>query len=257
MRYLEESAQVRLLDELAANAMAPRTVQTLGAWQLRADPDLPFRRTNAAIPFAGDPTAFEVEARIAAVEHFYRDRGLPPRFLIGPTTEPSDLDDRLARRDYVVDAPVDVLTGETAPTLELLRSVACPPCRVRDEVDDRWVARYDDGATRHRIEAYARLLAEIPLRHAVVTVDVDGEPAAIGIGVAEREWLGIFGMATRPDVRRRGAARAVLRALARWALDEGANNLYLQVETDNTAARTLYESIGFGRNHGYHYRVLT
>ena len=63
--------------------MAPRTVQIVGTWQLRADPDLPFRRTNATIPFAGESTDFDVDARIDAVEHFYRERGLPRAFSSG------------------------------------------------------------------------------------------------------------------------------------------------------------------------------
>jgi N-acetylglutamate synthase len=249
-------ADAQLLDEIAARAMTPRTVEVMGAWQLRADPDLPFRRTNAAIPFAGDPTGSDVDGRIAAVEHFYRAHGLPPRFLIGPWTEPSDLDDRLSRNHYVVDAPVDVLTVDTVKALALLEPLEAPPSRVRDEIEARWVATYADGPTRRRIDGYARLLAATASQHAVVTVDIGGESAAIGIGVSERQWAGIFGMATRPDVRRRGAARGVLRGLAEWALDEGAKQLYLQVETDNAPARALYESVGFVRNHGYHYRVL-
>jgi GNAT superfamily N-acetyltransferase len=243
-------ADARLIDELAANAMAPRTVRILGAWQLRADPNLPFARTNTTIPFAGEPAGFDVDARIAAVEHFYRDRGLPPRVLIGPSTDPSDLDGQLERRGYVVDSPVDVLTVETVKALALLRSIESPPTRLRDDIDTRWAAKYAEASTRRRIESYARLLAGVSLRYTAVTVDIDGEPAAIGIGMYEHGWVGIFGMATRSDVRRRGAARGVLRAFARWGLDEGASSLYLQVETDNAAARTLYESVGFARTTG-------
>jgi predicted GNAT family acetyltransferase len=32
--------------------------------------------------------------------------------------------------------------------------------------------------------------------------------------------------------------------------------MYLQVARENTAARALYESVGFAAHHGYHYRVL-
>jgi predicted GNAT family acetyltransferase len=31
--------------------------------------------------------------------------------------------------------------------------------------------------------------------------------------------------------------------------------LYLQVEDTNTAARALYQALGFTDHHGYHYRV--
>ena len=78
---------------------------------------------------------------------------------------------------------------------------------------------------------------------------------ALGFAVADRGWTGIFGMGTRPEARRQGAATAVLHTLAQWAVDEGAPRLYLQVEEDNTAARTLYERAGFVDTYRYHYRT--
>jgi hypothetical protein len=49
--------------------------------------------------------------------------------------------------------------------------------------------------------------------------------------------------------------RAVLRALARWSREQGADGLYLQVECDNAPAQALYASMGFERSHGCHFRV--
>jgi N-acetylglutamate synthase len=73
--------------------------------------------------------------------------------------------------------------------------------------------------------------------------------------VRSGSWAGVFALATAPAARRRGVARAVFGALARWTQDGGADRLYLQVEDDNLPARSLYESVGFVRSHGYHYRV--
>ena len=42
-------------------------------------------------------------------------------------------------------------------------------------------------------------------------------------------------------------------ALARRALEEGASAAWLQVETDNTGARALYEDMGFAVHHLYHH----
>ncbi|NEC71734.1 GNAT family N-acetyltransferase, partial [Streptomyces rochei] len=56
-----------------------------------------------------------------------------------------------------------------------------------------------------------------------------------------------------PAQRRRGLATAVLAALARRALDEGASAAWLQVEADNTAARALYTGMGFAAHHAYHH----
>jgi N-acetylglutamate synthase len=62
-------------------------------------------------------------------------------------------------------------------------------------------------------------------------------------------------MGTRPEARRRGAATSVLHALASWAIDKGADRMYLQVEAANDAARQLYVRAGFETAYRYHYRV--
>jgi GNAT superfamily N-acetyltransferase len=246
-------ADVRLLDELAANATAPGPAQVVDGWRLRVAPELPFRRSNAVVPFGAPAPTLDVTARIEVVERFYRDRGLPVRFQLSPAAEPGDLDARLAARGYTIDAPVDIYV---APTVRVLGQAGADltPVNVEAAVDPDWIAAF--GENRARLEGYAALLAAIEPRSAVAFVDLDGVPAAIGFGVLERGWVGIFGMVTRSDVRRRGGARAVLDALAIWAADQSAHGLYLQVETDNAPARVLYESAGFVRNHGYHYRVL-
>jgi len=77
----------------------------------------------------------------------------------------------------------------------------------------------------------------------------------VALGVRERGWVGVFSMKTHPAHRRRGVARALLRDLARWGEEGGANRMYLQVESDNDAARGLYERTGFTRHHGYWYRT--
>jgi ribosomal protein S18 acetylase RimI-like enzyme len=72
--------------------------------------------------------------------------------------------------------------------------------------------------------------------------------------VADEDWIGLFCMATRPEFRRRGAATAVLRALAGWGRHQGAARAYLQVMDDNLPARSLYARAGFETLYHYHYR---
>jgi RimJ/RimL family protein N-acetyltransferase len=81
-----------------------------------------------------------------------------------------------------------------------------------------------------------------------------GEDLGVGLAVCERGWAGLFGVATAASARRRGIARGVVHALARWSAEHGAQRIYLQVETGNEPAHALYASAGFRRSHGYHYR---
>jgi ribosomal protein S18 acetylase RimI-like enzyme len=60
-----------------------------------------------------------------------------------------------------------------------------------------------------------------------------------------------------PAYRRQGLAKAIMAALARRALEEGASAAWLQVESDNDGGRALYAGMGFRVHHHYHhYRAM-
>jgi ribosomal-protein-alanine N-acetyltransferase len=65
----------------------------------------------------------------------------------------------------------------------------------------------------------------------------------------------ILTIAVAPEARRRGAARALLRAAIAAAAARGAMTLFLEVSAANAVARALYESEGFaqvGKRRGYY-----
>jgi [ribosomal protein S18]-alanine N-acetyltransferase len=65
----------------------------------------------------------------------------------------------------------------------------------------------------------------------------------------------ILTLATHPDVRRRGHARALVLRFLDAARDRGVTAVHLEVAEDNAAARALYAACGFfeaGRRPGYY-----
>lgn len=65
----------------------------------------------------------------------------------------------------------------------------------------------------------------------------------------------IHNLAVHPDCRRRGIARALLRAVVDEARRQGSRRVTLEVRKSNEAARNLYESVGFetqGLRKGYY-----
>ena len=55
----------------------------------------------------------------------------------------------------------------------------------------------------------------------------------------------VFGLYTHPDARRRGVAKALMRAIAGVLRQEGRRYIVLSVDTPNEQARALYERLGF------------
>lgn len=79
--------------------------------------------------------------------------------------------------------------------------------------------------------------------------------ALIRVIADEAELLTI---ATRPDARRQGLARARMEAWQARARTSGAERAFLEVAADNVAALALYKTCGFaveGRRKGYYPRA--
>lgn len=57
----------------------------------------------------------------------------------------------------------------------------------------------------------------------------------------------ILTLAVRPNLRRKGIARALMHEAARLSFDRGARAIFLEVDAENLAALTLYDRLGFAR----------
>jgi ribosomal protein S18 acetylase RimI-like enzyme len=172
---------------------------------------------------------------------------------VTPLTAPADLDAELAQRGYWIDAPVSIQIAEAHRIAEL---PAALHARVERKPFDEW---FEISGRRGRFSqvtgVYRALLERIGSRAIYALAEVDGQPAAVGLGVLGDGWLGIFSMLSLPEYRRRSAGTRVLSALASAACESGAERVYLQVERDNVPALEMYRRAGFTERYGYHYRV--
>jgi N-acetylglutamate synthase len=106
----------------------------------------------------------------------------------------------------------------------------------------------------HR-DAHLARLERMPLRKCAVALEEDGRVVATGLTVIEDGAAGLFDIVTHESARRRGFARRVVATLLNLAHGLGARAAYLQVESQNTPARTLYREFGFAERYEYWYRA--
>ncbi|HVU02742.1 MAG TPA: GNAT family N-acetyltransferase [Polyangiaceae bacterium] len=242
------------LEEVAFRCWPAAEVEEHGGWRFRATGSVT-RRVNSVWPnrSTGDEPLL---ARIERAEAFYRSRGLPPAFQITSVCLPADLDSTLAERGYRVTAPTSV----QAVTFEAFRMAGQPPqiqTSVLPSPGDEWMSlSADRGRFADTRDVYAGILTRIGARGGFALAKWKGKPIAVGIGVVDGDFLGIFGMLTMPEARRRRAATAILGALVGFGAARGATRAFLQVESGNEGARALYAAAGFRPSHDYHYRVL-
>ncbi|MQA02281.1 MAG: GNAT family N-acetyltransferase [Streptosporangiales bacterium] len=230
------------LERVAARGWPATETALLGDWLLRAAGGFT-GRANTVLA-VGDP-GMPLASATAAVRAWYAERGLPARAAV---VLPSPEDDAFAAAGW---PPSQAVLVQTAP-LEPVAGAAPVDDRVQVSRSPSagWLARY---TARGQVDDVARRV--LTGGGTVGFAQAGSEPAAIGRGVVVDDWLGIAAVEVAPDRRRQGLATAVTRALAHWGAEHGASRIYLQVQTDNTAARELYAALGFRTHHRYRYRT--
>lgn len=214
--------------ELRTVQMFPGVVtEPLGDWLLRSDPDPVGRlhkRANSCLAI-GSPGVPLAEAS-AAVEQWYAARGRSPLLQVesGSTPETGLLD---LGWQPLPHGAAELRLGSVSrvkrglgPTRDL--AVHAPETAPDSE----------------------RVLAVVP---------GEGEPLADGRAVLDGDWLGVHGLRVRLDRRRQGLARELMATLLEWGAERGALTVWLHVETDNTAGRAFYDSLGLGVHHEVRY----
>ncbi len=233
-----------------ARAWQPVESEPLGDWRLRAAGGFT-RRANSALPL-GDP-GLPVGAALGRVRDWYGERGLPAYVQTATGAEGTqeklcaDLEEHGWRREVSAEVRIAAL----APVGDLDTDISV--VRMSREPDAAWLSRYQRFETPG-----AHVLKVLGSGPSVWFASVPGDdsagpPAAIGRCVVDGRWAGFMAVEVGPEHRRRGLATAVMTALARTALDEGASAAWLQVETDNEGARALYDGMGFATHHRYHH----
>ncbi|MFJ8462595.1 GNAT family N-acetyltransferase [Streptomyces swartbergensis] len=241
------AASYEELARVAARAWRPVESERLGDWELRAASGFT-RRANSVLPL-GDP-GVSLDEALDAVRRWYGERGLPAYVQTATGAEGAQelLCAELEARGWVREVTAELWVGPLGPVADLAEPSGVVLSR---EAGEAWLARYQRKGVS---EVALRVLGSgSSVWFATVPRSAGASPAAIGRCVVDGRWAGFAAVEVDPDLRRQGLGTAVMAALARRALDEGASAAWLQVEAENEGARALYAGMGFAAHHAYHH----
>jgi GNAT superfamily N-acetyltransferase len=243
------AASYEELARVTARAWQPVESERLGDWELRAASGFT-RRANSVLPL-GDP-GVPLDEALTYVRDWYAARDLPAYVQTATGAEGTQevLSAELEARGWAREVSAGLWIGALAPLAD--REVAkAPGVVLARAADEAWLGRYQRKGLS---EVALHVLGSGPSVWFATVPGAEGEPpAAIGRCVVDGRWAGFAAVEVDPAQRRRGLATAVMAALARRALDEGASAAWLQVEADNAGARALYAGMGFAAHHTYHH----
>jgi GNAT superfamily N-acetyltransferase len=184
---------------------------------------------------------------IAVLEAAMAGIGQPPLVMVRPGED--ELDAALDKAGYGI---VDPVVAYAAPVGDL----AVPPPPVSAFVhwprlavaESLWAAA---GIGPGRLAVMDRTGGP----KAAILARTDDQPAGAAFAAVDGDTAMIHAIEVVPALRRRGAARNMIRAAACWAQGHCATRLALVVTRHNAAARALYASLGMAAVGQYHYRL--
>ena len=215
----------------------------VGPWDIRAGGGGGSRVSAATCVGSWQPDDIEV------AEAQMRDLGQVPLFMM---REGDDLlDKELAARGYAIKDPVRVYTSRAAALAEtpippVSSFTVWPPLAAQAEV---WAA---GGVGAERLAVMER--APFP-KTTLLGRHNDQVAGTVFLG-SYADMAMLHALEIAAPHRRQGLGAVMTRAAARWALRENLTWLTLLTTEANTAANTLYTSLGMDVVGHYHYRSL-
>lgn len=249
-----DPALLSRIEDAGLNASAPPQQLWLDGWLVRFSPGKAKRaRCVNAVALGRLP----IDSRLQACEAVFAEAGLPMLVRITPFTLPQELDDLLARQGLhrFDDTRVMALADLSA----LVAEAALPPgAEVHATGLEAFAQRVGGlrGSPLSQRQAHGQRLQNSPVPFHAVEMHVDSELVACGQFAIEGPLVGLYDVFTAPNARGRGYARALCRHILQRAHTLGAKHAYLQVDSDNHAARAVYRRLGFTDAYAYHYRAL-
>lgn len=236
------------IEHCAANALPSVIVNTIDGWRLRYAYGVT-RRANSVL---AEQHKGDLDEKLRAAEDFYASYHEPSRFQLCPASQPTHLESILLERGY------QQVSGALVQTLDLATFQSEQPTSdvaLFDKPNIEWFSVYRavEKANSDKEKIRTWMLEHIQPKAVFALLHLDGYPAAVGLGVREAGYVGIFNMATYENCRGRGGASTILSSLLIWAKQLHAHTCYLQVANENHQAQRLYQKLGFRTLYEYTY----
>lgn len=248
---VEQLRQIQTIEELSLNAL-PCLQQIIDdGWILRFA-DGYTKRANSITPLY--PSSQDLVTKIKRCEKIYRNFDLRPIFRLTDTAKSQALDRTLEELGYQkqdrVSVQVRAIDNTGIENNRLFPTLA-------SEISEEWLDHYVHAANLplEHWNTLSTMLEIIPSSTCYAWLKDRPSFCSCGLGILERNYLGLFFMVTALKQRGKGYAGQLIAALLDWGKYNGATQAYVQVETNNQSAINLYRKLGFVEVYQYFYRL--
>ena len=244
---------IKQIEDMSLNAWPSHKMELYDGWILRFS-YFYTHRTNSVEQFG--TTTLPWREKIPYCENVYQRLGTPAIFKISPLVSP-DFDYVLENRGYTIEHTTNVMT------LDLEKAALeypFPSVSFTNSIPSVWIESLFDlkGTVNAIHRAVVPSMYRAILKETIcASIVQNGVIVATGLGILDRDYIGIYAIHVREDFRGKGYARQICTGLLCKGMEKGAQKAYLQVVENNLPAQKLYESLGFQYFYTYWFRVLS
>ena len=244
---------IKTIEDLSLNAWPSYQMQVYDGWIIRYS-HFYTHRTNSVEQIG--PSALPLTEKVEYCEQIYRRWNTPSIFKITPLCQP-ELEPLLIQRGYHIEHSTDVMVLELDDTYYIEETPSIP-LKIQKHIAPAWIeGLFQLKETTNPIhrKIVPSMYAAIPKDVIALSIRKKGKRIATGLGILDRDYIGIYAIHVAEEYRHRGYADLVVRTLLSEGMKAGASKAYLQVVSDNTPALNLYNKIGFRKLYTYWFRV--
>ena len=242
---------IKTIEELSFNAWPSHKTELYDGWILRYSHNYT-HRTNCVNLITSSRIPLEEKVRFC--ENEYKLEQTPCVFKISPLTDPA-VEKYLEEQGYEIQHVTDNMV---MPLTDFIPYESDIIVNLEYEVTDEWIhILFALNGTKEPVHLHIvpAMYHAIPKRVIEASIIVGGQMVASGLGILDRDHVGIYAIYVHENHRRKHYAHAICNALIKEAKKMGAKHAYLQVVKNNDIARSLYESLGFHYLYTYWFRV--
>ena len=245
------NTDIKTIEDLSLNAWPSHKMELYDGWILRFS-HFYTHRTNSVEQFGTSTLPWR--EKIPYCEEAYKRWGTPAIFKISPLVS-RDFDYMLENRNYEIQHMTDVMV------LDLDKAILAAntdEVSVNQTIERDWIESLLElkrtTNTIHRA-IVPTMYAAIAKETICVSIRRQGVIIGTGLGILDRDYVGVYAIHVREDYRKQGMARSLCTCILKEGIKRGASKAYLQVVDGNIPAIQLYESLGFTNFYTYWFRV--
>lgn len=246
------------IEEILLNAFPSVEREIYDGWILNFSSGYTYR-ANCIYPFYA--SNYNLKDKIKHCEKQYRELFLPAVYKM-TVAVPQELDELLEIQGYKVVKYVDVLCRSLEDWQE-----STDYC-MNDEymllaqtvMDDEWL----DGVNQlieipfpSMEKVQKKIFQQIRLPIVCVKVLHNGKVIGTGLGVLERNYIGLYAIHVQKDYRCQGLGFKICSTIMTYGRKAGATKAHLQVRQGNDSAFQMYRRLGFDMIYTQWFRMKT